>query len=263
VNTIPSRDFLLDNPVWHALTGPLASFADREAHAKTAAIRFDRKVAFFGAADRLDAGGWAALAGLIGTGGVCVLFRHDVPTPPDGWHEEFRGPCFQLVADDLPARPELDLVELGAADVDDMLELTQLTEPGPFFARTHTLGRYVGVRRGGRLVAMAGERFRVPGFVEISAVCTHPDVRGERLGGALTLEIAHGIRERGDEAFLHVMMEKENAYEMYLKLGFRLRRNVDVVAAWWHDDGLPADAPRNTGEDDATGHLPDSGANER
>jgi N-acetylglutamate synthase-like GNAT family acetyltransferase len=144
-----------------------------------------------------------------------------------------------------------------------MLELTGVTEPGPFFVRTHEQGRYVGVRREGRLVAMAGERFRLPGFTEVSAVCTHPDVRGEGLGGALTLEISHGIRARGDEAFLHLLATNETAHRLYLKLGFRDRRQNVVVAAQWHDDGLAWDAPRETNDADAVAALPHPGGPDR
>jgi len=115
-----------------------------------------------------------------------------------------------------------------------MLALAELTEPGPFMSRTVELGRYVGVRREGRLLAMAGERFRSPGFVEISAVCTHPDVRGEGLGGELTLNVAQSIRRGGDEAYLHVLETNEKAVRLYQKLGFVVRRKVDVVFAQWH-----------------------------
>ena len=179
--------------------------------APPAALRFDPEVSIFCAVDRVDDAGWAALAELVGRGGFCALFRDRIPTPPAGWHEQFRGPCFQLIADDLASRPEIECVRLGDEDAAEMLALAQLTEPGPFFPRTGQLGRYIGVRREGELVAMAGERFRVPGFTEVSAVCTHPSVRGEGLGGALTLEIAHGIRERGDEAFLHLLKTNETA----------------------------------------------------
>ena len=115
-----------------------------------------------------------------------------------------------------------------------MLALAELTEPGPFLLRTPELGRYVGLRREGRLLAMAGERFRLPGYVEISAVCTHPDARGEGLAGELTLNVAHAIRAGGDEAFLHVLESNENATRLYQKLGFVIRRKVDVVFAQWH-----------------------------
>jgi ribosomal protein S18 acetylase RimI-like enzyme len=247
-------DALLDNPVWHALRGPLAGCAD--AASTDRAVRFDPEINLFAGIERTDPSGWAALAELAGPGGFAVLFRDHVPAPPVGWQEHYRAPCFQMVAADLPPRPGIEVLPLGAADAPEMLALAQLTEPGPFFPRTHELGRYVGVRRGGRLVAMAGERFRVPGFTEVSAVCTHPDVRGEGLGGALTLEIAWGIRDRGDEAFLHLLATNETAHRLYLKLGFRDRLRPFVVAAQWHADGRPADAIRDTDDASAIAALP-------
>ena len=51
-----------------------------------------------------------------------------------------------------------DIVTLEDADAPEMLALARLTEPGPFLARTHVLGTFRGIRVGGRLAAMAGER---------------------------------------------------------------------------------------------------------
>ena len=253
---------LLDNIVWHALRGPLAHLAERSPHedpAEPTALRFDPEVAVFGAVDRLDAAGWAALARLVGPGGSFAFFRPDVGPTPAGWEEHTRFPCVQMVAGALPDRVPFTWQVLGAADAPEMLALAELTEPGPFFARTHELGRYIGVRREGRLVAMAGERLRAPGLVEVSAVCTHPDVRGEGLGAALTLEIAHGIRERGDEAFLHVLESNAPALALYGKLGFRARRLVEVVAVQWHDDGLPADVRRESPARPTDMRMPSAG----
>ena len=250
----PEGEALLDNVAWHALRGPLAHCADAASTAE--AVRFDPEINLFAAVERIDAAGWAALAELAGAGGFVSLFRDAIPHPPPGWQEHYRAACFQMVAGELGPRPSLDLLPLGADDAADMLELAQLTEPGPFFMRTHEQGRYVGVRREGRLVAMAGERFRAPGYTEVSAVCSHPDVRGEGLGGALTLEIAHGIRERGDEAFLHLLDTNASAHRLYQKLGFRDRRMTAVVAAQWHDDGLPFDAPRAPSDAAAIEALP-------
>lgn len=236
-----SKDAYLDNPVWHSLRGRLSAFA--APYSTTAVIHFDREVSMFSAVDRIDEGIWQCIAENVGLQGHCGLFRDIVPTPPVGWEEQFRGPCFQMLARDLRASSDLELRQLGTDDVPDMLALAKLTEPGPFLPRTFELGRYVGLRREGRLVAMAGERFRLPGFVEVSAVCTHPEIRREGLGGELTLNVAHAIRAGGDEAFLHVLESNENAIRLYLKLGFVIRRRVDVVFAQWHGSGWRAGAP--------------------
>ena len=77
------------------------------------------------------------------------------------------------------------VVKLTPADVPEMLHLAELTKPGPFGARTIALGSYIGIRSGGQLVAMAGERMKFDGFTEISAVCSHPEHRGRGLSSLL------------------------------------------------------------------------------
>jgi ribosomal protein S18 acetylase RimI-like enzyme len=222
----------LDNAVWNALNGPLARF--RAADPTTGFVRFDPEVNVFGAVDRFDDATWPRIAEAVGPEGFCALFRAGLTAPPPGWETHFHARVLQMVADELPEPRGMDVEVLGAPDAEEMLALAQLTEPGPFFARTHELGRFIGVRRGGRLVAMAGERMRLPGWVEVSAVCTHPDARGEGWAGELTLRVAHAIRRDGDEAFLHVLVDNENAIRLYQKLGFVTRREVEVVFVQWH-----------------------------
>ena len=234
----------LDNPVWHALNGPLSRFAashsskesSKESSEKSPKelVHFDPEVNVFSGVDRIDEAMWLRVAELVGVEGHCGFFRDAIPTPPSGWEVLFRGVCQQMLVGDLPPLPERDFVALGRKDAAEMLALAELTEPGPYLLRTSELGRYVGIKRDGRLLAMAGERFRVRGFVEISAVCTHPDARGEGLARDLTLNVAHSIRASGNDVFLHVLDDNENAIRLYHKLGFSTRRKVDVVFAQWH-----------------------------
>ncbi len=231
--TLRPRDAeLLDNPVWHALHGPLERFAERSA-AGGRACRFDPEVSPFSGVDRVDERAWAALADLVGPAGIAVLFRDEVPASPEGWTELFRIAGYQMIARDLPDTPKLDVRPLGPADADEIMELIALTEPGPFHPRTLELGTYLGVHQVGRLVAMAGQRFQVPGWCEISAVCAHPDVQRQGLGTALTLFLAALIREQGNRALLHVVDTNEKAISLYQKLGFEIRRKVAVVGNQW------------------------------
>lgn len=238
-----STEQLLDNAVWHALRGPLSRFV--ASHSTPELLHFDREVNIFSGVDQVD---WPRIAELVGVGEYCGLFRGEIPDPPPGWEVHYQGPGWQMVAGELVEPAGLDVVELGPADREEMLALVQLTEPAPFFLRTAELGRYIGIRRDGRLLAMAGERLRVPGYVEISAVCTHPDARGQGLAGELTLNAARSIRGGGAEAFLHVVADNHDAKRLYHKLGFDVRRKVDVLFARWHGpdwrpgDGEPAAA---------------------
>jgi predicted GNAT family acetyltransferase len=114
-----------------------------------------------------------------------------------------------------------------------MVALTALTDPGPFRTRTIECGRYLGVRRGGELIAMAGERQRLPGYVEISAVCTHPEYRGQGLAGRLVRAVSLGIEATGDRPFLHTGATNAAAIRLYEGLGFTVsnRMSVTIVEA--------------------------------
>jgi ribosomal protein S18 acetylase RimI-like enzyme len=227
-------DAVLDNLPWHALSGPQASFTE---NLGTRAYRYRRPVGLFFACESLDIDGWAALTELAGPKGTIVLFQPDIGPVPEGLNELGRFPTWQMVADGPPttAVPRslsgLEVVQLGVDDVDEMLTLTALTQPGPFFPETHQLGTYLGVRAGGRLVAMAGERLRAAGAAEISAVCTHPDYQRRGLGAALTAAMVEVIRARGDLALLHVVKTNANAIRVYEQLGFRIRRELEALAA--------------------------------
>jgi predicted GNAT family acetyltransferase len=110
-----------------------------------------------------------------------------------------------------------------------MFDLVELTEPGPFAPRTIEMGTYLGVRDGTRLVAMAGQRVRLDGYTEISAVCTDPRHRGRGLAGALVTRLVDEIHTRGDVPILHAVSTNAVAISRYRSLGFVIRREVEVA----------------------------------
>ncbi len=134
-----------------------------------------------------------------------------------------------MVAETLDVAPDPEAVPLGPDDVPEVLALISRTRPGPFLARTMELGDYLGVRRDGVLVAMAGQRMRLPGWTEISAVCTEESVRGSGLASRLVRAVGAAIRERGDGVLLHVAVTNTNAIRLYRALGFVERREIDFV----------------------------------
>ena len=137
----------------------------------------------------------------------------------------------QLVETDrLRTQPDEEAVVLGADDVPDMLALVERSRPGPFLPRTSLMGRYVGIRRGGHRVALAGERLQPEGWTEISAVTTDPEHRGQGLATRLVLDVAHHVRERGARAMLHAAANNAPAIRLYEDLGFRLRARTTFGA---------------------------------
>ncbi|QKW10575.1 GNAT family N-acetyltransferase [Streptomyces sp. NA04227] len=175
-----------------------------------------------------EAADWADLARLTGGGNTALLLT--LTRPPAGWEILFDAPGVQMTAEDLAGQADPEAREMGAEDVPEILELVERTRPGPFLKRTVELGTYLGIRREGRLVALAGERLRPGGWSEISAVCTDPDFRGEGLAARLMRAVAHRMRERGEAPFLHAAADNTSAIRLYESLGFRLRRPVHFLA---------------------------------
>ncbi|MGW6011779.1 GNAT family N-acetyltransferase [Streptomyces sp. NPDC055210] len=218
---------MLDNPARASLTGPHAHFAERRGRV----LRYPADMSpWLALPDDPGADDWADVAALAGPGNEIALpgFRGEIP---EGWEITFRGEGVQFVDDGLAAAPDPEAVRLGPADVPEMLALVERTRPGPFLPRTVELGTYLGIRRDGALVAMAGERLHPPGWTEISAVCTDAAVRGQGLATRLTLAVAHGIRARGETPFLHTGADNTTAVRLYESLGFRLRRRTKFLAA--------------------------------
>lgn len=217
---------ILDNPVWHSLTGPHAGLAEGSGLARR--YRPDASV-FHALADPADPRAWDDLAVLVGPRAEVMISGDDV-APPRGWTVVGGGAGVQLVETaDVDARRDVEAETLDGEDpavVAEMLDLVDRTRPGPFLPGTPRLGTYLGIRREGRLVAMAGERLHPAGWTEISAVCTDADFRGQGLAGRLVRSAAYGIRERGERALMHAAATNTGAISVYLGLGFRLRRHT-------------------------------------
>ncbi|WP_042366355.1 GNAT family N-acetyltransferase [Streptacidiphilus neutrinimicus] len=215
----------LDNPAWAALTGPHAHLAERLGRA----ARYPVDVSPFTAlADPADPSAWRDLATLVGQGNVTAV-NGAITAPPEGWEIVESGQGVQLVDTALRVEPAPEAIRLGPDDVPEMLALVARTKPGPFLPRTVELGTYLGIRRDGRLVAMAGERLHPPGWTEISAVCTDPDHRGQGLATRLVRAVAAGIRQRGETPFLHAAAANTSAIRLYESIGFTLRRRTSFL----------------------------------
>ncbi|MFJ1646780.1 GNAT family N-acetyltransferase [Streptomyces sp. NPDC088258] len=216
----------LDHPVHSALTGAHAHFAERRGRV----LRYPADVSpWLALPEDADAADWADAAALAGPGGSVSLAGHPGPTP-DGWEITFLAEGVQLVDAGAATAPDPEAVRLGPADVPEILDLVERTRPGPFLPRTVEMGTYLGIRRDGALVAMAGERMRPEGHSEISAVCTAPEFRGQGLAARLVLAVADRVKARGDVPFLHAAADNTNAVRLYEKLGFPLRRTTRFVA---------------------------------
>jgi predicted GNAT family acetyltransferase len=213
----------LDRPIWHSLTGAHAPLA----RGSGAALGYHPAIHFFAAAPDDSPASLAALARLLPPDGTLGLLQAEAIDPPPGTQIRSRATINQMVLTALTTTgTPIAFDDLGDADAAAMVALATLTAPGPFFAETHRLGDFIGVRRAGRLIAMAGERCKPAGFTEVSAVCTHPDHRGRGLARALMQIVIARILARGEAAFLHVYAHNAGAIALYEALGFRFRREM-------------------------------------
>jgi GNAT superfamily N-acetyltransferase len=207
----------LDNPIWHALTTRHAQFAIGADKAK----RYPRQVGPFAAvadinttnelSEIVDPGEQVGIIGVI---------------PNLDWQVVKQITLSQYVlAPSAEGEEDKHAVHLNNNYLQPMLELTALVYPHYFREGTAEVGDYFGIFDGDTLISMAGIRFAMNGYQEISAICTHPDYRGRGLAARLTRHLIHKITAKGDTPFLHT--ESDNpAKAMYEKLGFEAHQEL-------------------------------------
>jgi ribosomal protein S18 acetylase RimI-like enzyme len=215
---------VLDSVVWASLTGLHARFATTEG----CASRYPEDVSpFVAVAPHADESAWGDLTTLFGPGEVVVLMGVAL-RPPVNWELLHQVDAVQMTSQNFEGAFDPEIVPLSSEDVPEMLDLVERTKPGPFLSRTIELGSYFGIRRGGALIAMAGERLHPPGWTEISAVCTDAAYRGQGLGTRLMKAVGAGIVARGETPLLHAAGNNTNAIRLYEQLGFSLRRHLPI-----------------------------------
>ena len=213
---------LLDHPAWSALNTEQAAFAQGTAEAK----RYRHEILPFSAlAPGRDA---ADLDPLIMQGESFYLIG-DLPALPNHWTLEVELPCAQLIAPPsltIPSAAQEEIVLLGEVDKTEMFQLITRVQPGYYHPDSWQLGEYYGIRKDGRLVAMAGERMRLTGFSELSAVCTLPEYTGRGYAQHLMAQLCRRQRAAGITPFLHVSKANSRALRLYEHLGFHHRRDI-------------------------------------
>ena len=206
----------LDNPVWHSLMTQHAGLA----LTADGAARYPASIVPFAAIGEPSARAASQLTSLVDDA-ESVFVVSVAPEPPPGWQLEPKKPVLQMIcptrAPEVPGPP---VRTMTAAEAPDMIALTDLVFPGFFRPRTLEMGSYLGIYDGSRLAAMAGERMRLDGYQELSAVCTHPDYTGRRYAQRLLAILCNSAFDRGFTPFLHVYADNERAIGVYRKMNF-------------------------------------------
>ncbi len=216
----------LDHPIWSALTTRQQALAEGGSLAR----RYPSAIAPFAAMADMSPQSFAALGALMSRSEVAVLFTPDPVTPPAEFKILLAETGEQMIG--MPAESSIrgvEAVTLGVDDAPAMVELTELTKPGPFTLRTHELGTFLGIRIDGQLVAMVGERMKPANYTEITAVCVHPNHRGRGYAQGLLAAISRQIAARGEIPFLHVFSDNKSAVALYRRQGMEIRRRLYVT----------------------------------
>ena len=217
-------DHILDLPVWTALTGPHAAHAVGDGGAR----RYQSDISVLaGLRDESDAA-LDDLGALVPDDGHIIVAQTWAARCPAGARIAVSRTAYQMVCHrqtELAAHDH-DIIPLTTQDWPEMLALATATEPGPFVSRTPVLGDFWGVKRGGRLIAMAGQRLRQGDYVELSGICTDPDHQGLILGSALTVHVRDAILAQGRIPYLHAYTTNTPALRLYEKLGFETRATL-------------------------------------
>jgi ribosomal protein S18 acetylase RimI-like enzyme len=217
---------VLDNPAWASLTGAHSGLATGGDLARF----YEPDVSVFAGLSHVgDSAAWAELAAIADPGqsfGVISVHEYELPA---GWTRPFGGVGLQLIGPDVFGEPDPATSPLTAEHIDAILELVELTRPGPFNPRTIELGGYIGIWREDRLAAMGGFRLHPGDWIEISAVCTHPDFQRQGLAARVVKAIAHSVREQGAVPMLHMAKTNEQARRVYENLGFSVRAEMNFA----------------------------------
>lgn len=214
---------ILDAPAWNALTSVQQTFATGAGHVK----RYRRGILPFAACEPGYENEIASLTSMLEPGEIFYLIG-ELPPLPAYFTVLKELPCAQMVLQKpLPdIGYHIPIQPLSADHKDEMFNLINKVQPGYYEPETYQLGNYFGIRQDGKLVAIAGERMRLEGLTEISAICTDPEYAGRKYAQQLIWGLCKYNLNQGITPFLHVIETNERAIRLYEFMGFVRRRTI-------------------------------------
>lgn len=215
--------YKLDNPVWHALLETHAPFAVGNADVK----RYQpHVVAFTGWRHENNAAAKQFNSHI--NAGESFFVVGQLPGFDANYIIEAVYPCVQMVCEQAIALPVTENIEsMDETHEQEMYELVNLVQPGFYEPGTRLMGDYFGIRQQGKLVALTGERIRMNGLTEVSAVVTHPDFTGRKYAQQLITQVVNKNIAAGIIPFLHATEVNHRAIGIYEHLGFVTRRSIN------------------------------------
>lgn len=219
---------ILDNPVYNALISGNKKLSNGTENAR----HFSNDVAPFVGLKEASTENFEELYHMLPFESVFAFFNPTEISIAPPWLVLNHLKCLQMVFHTVlePVVSDARIIPLHSTHVPQMIALTQLTKPGPFFANTIEFGNYHGIFEADELVAMAGNRMHPFHYTEISAVCCHPDHSGKGYARMLLQNQIRLIQKNDNIPFLHVRADNERAIKVYKDLGFETRSEVSIYS---------------------------------
>lgn len=215
---------ILDNPIYNALKTGNKKLSIGEGQVTI----FRRDVAPFAGMENNSEGDFKALTAFGAEINPIVIFTPVKLNIPQNWEVVREFAMLQMVHNGvMPTSPATQqITDLNDSHISQMIALTQLTKPGPFLDRTIEFGNYTGIFEGDKLVSMVGQRMQPFPYIELSAVCTHPDHLGKGCAGILLTEQIKRVIKANGTPFLHVLDDNYGAIKVYERVGFKTRKPI-------------------------------------
>lgn len=222
---MPANHHKLDNPVWFSLSETQQDFALNYNNIKF----YNPDYCLFGGhistQDITEA--ITRYSGLTDS----FFIIGDKPSYPSHLTLKNELVCNQmLIQDKIDLDIRENIIQLTTQHSQELFELVTLVQPGYFKNKTRELGNYFGIFRDDKLVAVTGERMKMNGYTEVSAVVTHPAHTGKGYARQLVAHTVNSIFNQNRIPYLHVAETNTTAIALYEKLGFILRRKI----SFWH-----------------------------
>ena len=149
------------------------------------------------------------------------------PEIPEGLKLKRELICLQMIIDSkINTTTREDIRLLTDEHTNALYNLVTLVQPGYFRQSTRLLGNYFGIFKDGQLVSAAGERMKMNGFSEVSAIVTHPGYTGKGYAKQLVAHTVNSIFDQFNTPYLHVAETNSAAISLYEKSGFFTRRKI-------------------------------------
>lgn len=186
---------------------------------------------FAGMNDPGDTSNWHDLASLLRGDEWVILSSPQPLTAPSFMRLQPISVSYRFLGDNVEGQfGDNHIRLLHEADVPHIMELFTLSRPGPFAAKTITMGNFFGYFHEEQLIAVAGQRFSTPDFIEISGVSTHPHYTGKGIATTLIKHVIADIQLHNKIPFLHAKTTNTRATSLYEHLGFTLPHTVHFTA---------------------------------